>query len=68
MLGSQAQKYTNIYIKNFGEDISEDKLYEMFSEYGKITSHKIMCDEGSGKNKGFGFVAFEKHEDAEKVI
>merc|ERR1712012_549393 len=45
-----------------------EKLKEIFSKYGKITSYKvIMADEG-GKNKGFGFVSFEDSEAAEKAV
>lgn len=33
---------------------------------GKTLSVKVMTDP-SGKSKGFGFVSFEKHEDANKV-
>merc|ERR1712121_409890 len=71
-LGEKAKKFTNVYIKNFGEDLGDEKLKEVFSKFGKITSYKvvkekdlgsgdgseIMADE-SGKNKGFGFVSFD---------
>merc|ERR1712083_903003 len=50
-LGEKAKKFTNVYIKNFGEDLSEEKLTEIFSKFGKITSFKVMSDEG-GRNKG----------------
>jgi RNA recognition motif-containing protein len=33
---------------------------------GPALSVKVMTDE-SGKSKGFGFVSFERHEDAQKV-
>merc|ERR1739838_1169181 len=77
-LGEKAKKFTNVYIKNFGEDLGDEKLKEVFSKFGKITSYKvvkekdlaqhaegaeIMADE-SGKNKGFGFVSFEDPEEA----
>jgi len=80
-LGEKAKKFTNVYIKNFGDDLTEEKLKEMFSKYGKITSHKVVrddkgmpADEGeilvddSGKTKGFGFVSFEESESAEKAV
>merc|ERR1712117_678981 len=40
---------------------------DMFTKFGKITSYKIMSEEG-GKNKGFGFVSFEDSEAAEKAV
>merc|ERR1719203_1235795 len=66
-LGEKAKKFTNVYIRNFGEDLSEEKLTEIFSKFGKITSFKVMSDEG-GRNKGFGFVSFEDSESAEKAV
>lgn len=33
---------------------------------GPALSIRVMTDE-SGKSKGFGFVSFERHEDAQKV-
>merc|ERR1712200_110522 len=63
-------------------DLGDEKLKEVFSKFGKITSYKvvkekdlaqhaegaeIMADE-SGKNKGFGFVSFEDSESAEKAV
>ena len=42
-LGEKAKKFTNVYIKNFGEDLSEEKLTEIFSKFGKITSFKVSC-------------------------
>jgi len=67
-LGEKAKKFTNVYIKNFGDDLSEEKLTEIFSKFGKITSFKVMSDEGTGRNKGFGFVSFEDSESAEKAV
>ena len=33
--GTKAMKFTNVYIKNFGEDVSDEKLKEVFSAFGK---------------------------------
>lgn len=40
-LGEKAKLFTNVYVKNFGEDFDDNKLQEMFEPYGKITSHKV---------------------------
>ncbi|XP_055924930.1 polyadenylate-binding protein 4-like [Argiope bruennichi] len=66
MLGEKARRFMNVYIKNFGDDLDDDKLREMFEKYGKITSAKVMMDD-MGKSKGFGFVSFEDPENAEKA-
>ncbi|GFS67919.1 polyadenylate-binding protein [Trichonephila clavipes] len=61
LLGEKARRFMNVYIKNFADDLDDDKLREMFEKYGKITSAKVMTDE-IGKSKGFGFVSFEDPE------
>ncbi|XP_056646288.1 polyadenylate-binding protein 1-like isoform X2 [Diorhabda carinulata] len=66
-LGEKAKLFTNVYVKNFGEDLSEEQLRSMFEKYGKITSYKIMSKD-DGKSKGFGFVAFESPEAAETAV
>jgi polyadenylate-binding protein len=41
-LGEKAKRFTNVFIKNFGEDLSEQDLTDMFSKYGKISSIKVL--------------------------
>ena len=57
---------TNLYVKNFGQDIDESKLCQLFSVYGTITSCKIATDE-NGQSKGFGYVNFERPDMATNV-
>ncbi|XP_043317734.1 polyadenylate-binding protein 4 isoform X6 [Cervus elaphus] len=66
-LGAKAKEFTNVYIKNFGEEVDDENLKELFSQFGKTLSVKVMRDP-SGKSKGFGFVSYEKHEDANKAV
>ncbi|KAK9526783.1 hypothetical protein VZT92_015464 [Zoarces viviparus] len=66
-LGARAKEFTNVYVKNFGEDIDEEKLRDVFSKYGNAMSIRVMSDDG-GKSRGFGFVSFERHEDAQKAV
>ncbi|CAO0797566.1 unnamed protein product [Mucor circinelloides] len=60
-------KFTNVYVKNLDESVKDDKLSEMFGKYGPITSAIVQVDE-EGNSKGFGFVNFENHEDAQKAV
>uniref|UniRef100_A0A8C1PVD3 Polyadenylate-binding protein n=1 Tax=Cyprinus carpio TaxID=7962 RepID=A0A8C1PVD3_CYPCA len=66
-LGARAKEFTNVYIKNFGEDMDDDKLKDVFSKYGTAMSIRVMTDE-NGKSRGFGFVSFERHEDAQRAV
>jgi polyadenylate-binding protein len=67
LMGEKARKFTNVFVKNFGEDLDEQKINDLFGQYGKITSVKVMSNE-EGKPKGFGFVAFDDAEHAEKAV
>ncbi|XP_034400551.1 polyadenylate-binding protein 1A-like isoform X2 [Cyclopterus lumpus] len=66
-LGARAKEFTNVYVKNFGEDMDEEKLRDVFSKFGNAMSIRVMSDDG-GKSRGFGFVSFERHEDAQKAV
>nr|KJB79364.1 hypothetical protein B456_013G046000 [Gossypium raimondii] len=57
----------NLYVKNLDDSISDEKLKELFSQYGTITSYKVMRDP-SGISKGSGFVAFSTPEEASRAL
>ncbi|KAJ1948613.1 Protein phosphatase PP2A regulatory subunit B, partial [Linderina macrospora] len=57
----------NLYVKNFDDDIDDDKLRQEFAPYGVITSAKVMRDD-KGASRGFGFVCFSASEEATKAI
>ena len=61
------RKFTNVYIKNIGCEVSKDKLQSMCEKFGEITSICVPLDEVSKKSKGFGFVAFKTPESAAEV-
>ena len=64
--GSHNIRYTNVYVKNFGDDFTSDKLKQEFEKFGTVVSAVVMEDE-TGKSKGFGFVTFDDHEAAARV-
>lgn len=66
-MGETARRFTNVFVKNFADELDKEKLEKLFSKFGKITSSAVMTD-SDGKSKGFGFVAFENPEDAEKAV
>lgn len=41
-LGARAREFTNVYIKNFGEDMDDEKLKELFGKYG-TTMTQFLC-------------------------
>ncbi|CAK7347514.1 unnamed protein product [Dovyalis caffra] len=57
----------NLYIKNLDDSINDEKLKELFSDFGTITSCKVMRDPG-GISRGSGFVAFSTPEEASRAL
>jgi polyadenylate-binding protein len=70
----KARHFTNVYVKNLDEDLTEAEFEDLFKEFGTITSRALKMkepeegEEVSKKNKGFGFVAFEKPEEVVKAV
>lgn len=68
-LESVRAHFSNVFIKNLDENFSEDQLKELFGQYGEIVSAVIQFDEGpEKKSKGFGFVNFANHEQAQRAV
>ncbi|KAL3351613.1 hypothetical protein AABB24_019940 [Solanum stoloniferum] len=57
----------NLYVKNLDDTIDDEKLKELFAEFGTITSCKVMRDP-SGISRGSGFVAFSTPEEASRAL
>ncbi|EOY26974.1 Poly(A) binding protein 6, putative isoform 3 [Theobroma cacao] len=64
---AEEEKFTNLYVKNLVDGMTEDLLEEMFSRYGKVCSVVVMKD-GKGSSRGFGFVNFQSPDDAKKAL
>lgn len=58
----------NIYVGNMNFNLGNEDLFNLFSQFGQVTSAKIINDKESGRSKGFGFVEMENDEDALKAI
>lgn len=65
-IGEKAKLYTNVYVKNFGDELNDESLREMFVTFGTITSCSVMVKDN--KSRGFGFVAFDSAISAEEAV
>ncbi|MBA7547512.1 hypothetical protein ES705_39934 [subsurface metagenome] len=58
----------NIYVGNLGHKVNKYDLKEIFEEYGKVISAKIITDKLTGKSKGFAFVEMDNIHEAKNAI
>ena len=58
----------NMYIGNLAYDVTENDLKNAFSEFGEVSSAKIITDKVSGQSKGFGFVEMPDNSEADQAI
>lgn len=56
-----------MYVKNLDESVTDETLQEVFGAIGALSSAVVMKDD-EGKSKGFGFVNYEKSEDAHAAV
>ena len=57
-----------LFVGGLSWDITVEELRSAFSNFGKVTDAQIMHDRSTGRSRGFGFVTFEKHADADQAI
>jgi RNA recognition motif-containing protein len=58
----------NIYVSNLSFNVQDEDLKDFFTEYGEVTSAKVITDKFTGKSRGFGFVEMTDDEAAKKAI
>ena len=58
----------NIYVGNLSNDVSDEDLSTLFSEYGKVSSAKVIRDMFSQDSRGFGFVEMASQTEGQKAI
>ena len=58
----------NIYVGNLSYNLTEEELSELFSQFGEVTSVKIIKDQMTGRAKGFGFVEMSSDEEGTEAI
>ncbi len=58
----------NIYVGNLSWQMTDDDLSSLFTQYGTVTSAKILKEKNTGRSKGFGFVEMEDEEASKAAI
>lgn len=57
-----------IYVGNLPYSVTNASLESNFSEFGSVTSAKIMMDRDTGRSKGFGFVEMASADACQSAI
>lgn len=58
----------NLFVANISRTVKEEALKALFSEFGQVSSVKIIGDKYTGESKGFGFVEMFNDSDALDAI
>lgn len=59
---------SKIYVGNLPYSVTDATLESNFSEFGNVTSAKVMMDRDTGRSKGFGFVEMTTADSAQAAI
>ena len=57
-----------LYVGNLAYSVRDESLQQAFSQFGTVTSAKVMMDRESGRSKGFGFVEMGSDAEAQAAI
>jgi len=58
----------NLFVSNISRTVQEEALKALFSEFGQVSSVKIVSDKYTGESKGFGFVEMLNDTEAFEAI
>ncbi len=59
---------TKLFVGKLSYDSTDDKLRELFAQYGVVESAQVIKDRDSGMSKGFAFVEMATPEEAQAAI
>jgi RNA recognition motif-containing protein len=58
----------NIYVSNLSFNVTDEDLQSYFTEYGEVSSAKVITDKMTNRSRGFGFVEMADDTAAQKAI
>jgi RNA recognition motif-containing protein len=57
-----------LYVGNLAYSVTDEQLGQMFAQFGQVSSAVVIKFKDTGRSKGFGFVEFDKDEEADKAV
>ena len=58
----------NIFVGSLPYTTTDEELEAVFTEYGEVTSARVIMDRYTGRSRGFGFVEMSDQEQAETAV
>uniref|UniRef100_A0A8V0XT02 ELAV-like protein n=1 Tax=Gallus gallus TaxID=9031 RepID=A0A8V0XT02_CHICK len=58
----------NLYVSGLPKTMTQKELEQLFSQYGRIITSRILVDQVTGMSRGVGFIRFDKRIEAEEAI
>lgn len=58
----------NIYVGFLPENFNDKQLRDTFSEFGTVSSAKVIMDRDTGLSKGFGFVEMPNENEGQLAL
>ena len=58
----------NIYVGNTPYSMTEQDLDDLFSQYGEVSSARMITDRDTGRARGFAFVEMPNQQEAQAAI
>ena len=58
----------NIYVGNLPFELTDESLEAAFTEYGEVSSARVIIDRFSGRSRGFGFVEMSNDDEGKAAI
>ncbi|XP_059621848.1 ELAV-like protein 3 isoform X6 [Phlebotomus argentipes] len=65
---SQEESRTNLIVNYLPQTMTQEEMRSLFASIGELESCKLIRDKVTGQSLGYGFVNYQKPEDAEKAI
>lgn len=66
--GSQEDSKTNLIVNYLPQQMTQEEIRSLFSSIGEVESCKLIRDKVTGQSLGYGFVNYQRLEDASKAI
>ncbi|KAG7260449.1 hypothetical protein CRUP_029790 [Coryphaenoides rupestris] len=58
----------NLYVSGLPKTMTQKELEQLFSQYGRIITSRILVDQVTGVSRGVGFIRFDRRIEAEEAI